>query len=92
MSITRLDDLFDVLRSKPRKRLIAAYANDAHTIEAVSKAVDLGIVDGTLVGDKQTIEKVCAELRVDVNRFEIVQESVDTKAVAKAVNMINEGE
>ena len=92
MAITRLDDLFDVLRSKPRKRLIAAYANDAHTIEAVSKAVDLGIVDGTLVGDKQTIEKVCDELHVDVNRFEIVQESVDTKAVAKAVNMINDGD
>ena len=91
MAITRLDDLFDVLRSKPRKRLIAAYANDAHTIEAVSKAVDLGIVDGTLVGDKQTIEKVCDELHVDVNRFEIVQESVDTKAVAKAVDMINDG-
>lgn len=92
MAVTRLDDLFDILRSKPRKRLVAAYANDAHTIEAVSKAVDLGIVDGTLVGDKPTIEKVCAELKVDVNRFEIVQETVDTKAVAKAVNMINEGE
>lgn len=92
MAITRLDDLFDVLRSKPRKRLIAAYANDAHTIEAVAKAVELGIVDGTLIGDKPTMEKVCADLRVDISQFEIVQESVDTKAVAKAVDRINAGE
>lgn len=92
MAITRLDDLFDVLRSKPRKRLIAAYANDAHTIEAVAKAVELGIVDGTLIGDKPTMEKVCDELNVDISQFELVQENVDTKAVAKAVDRINAGE
>ncbi len=91
MAIKRLDDLFEVLRAKPRKRLVAAYANDAHTIEAVSKAIDLGLVEATLVGDTDTIHKVCQELGIDAGRFEIVQESVDTKAVARAVQLINEG-
>ena len=35
------------LKTRPRKRLIAAYANDAHTVAAVSRAVELGIVEGT---------------------------------------------
>lgn len=91
MPITKLDDLFESLKAKPRKRIIAAYANDAHTIEAVSKAVDMGIVDATLVGDSDTIRKVCGEMRIDHSRFEIVQESVDTKAVSKAVDLINSG-
>lgn len=91
MAITKLDDLFEVLRSKPRKRLVAAYANDAHTIEAVHKAVDAGIVDGTLVGDKDTIRKVCGELGINPDVFEIVHESVDVKAVATAVALVNEG-
>lgn len=91
MAITRLSDLFEPLRNKPRKRLIAAYANDAHTIEAVSKAVDLGIVEATLVGDAPTIHKVCDELSIDASRFEIVQAAVDTEAVSKSVGLINSG-
>ena len=91
MAIQKLDDLFEVLRSKPRKRLVAAYANDAHTIEAVAAAVQAGIVEATLVGDRDTILKVCQEQKMDASQFEIVQESVDTKAVATAISLINEG-
>ena len=91
MAIQKLDDLFEVLRSKPRKRLVAAYANDAHTIEAVAAAVQAGRVEATLVGDRDTILKVCQEQKVDASQFEIVQESVDTKAVAAAISLINEG-
>lgn len=91
MATQKLDDLFEVLRSKPRKRLVAAYANDAHTIEAVAAAVQAGIVEATLVGDRDTILKVCQEQKVDASQFEIVQESVDTKAVATAISLINEG-
>ncbi|HML84655.1 MAG TPA: phosphate butyryltransferase, partial [Bacteroidales bacterium] len=57
--ITRLEQLVEVVKSKPRKRLVAAFANDSHTIEAVSNAIDLGIVEGILVGDEATIKKVC---------------------------------
>lgn len=91
MAIQKLDDLFEVLRSKPRKRLVAAYANDAHTIEAVAAAVQAGIVEATLVGDRDTILKVCQEQKVEASQFEIVQESVDTKSVATAISLINEG-
>lgn len=92
MVVRRLDDLFETLRSEPKRRLVAAYANDAHTIGAVAKAVELGIVDATLVGDEATIRGVCDELGVDVSRFTLVQESVDVKAVATAVQLINDGQ
>ncbi len=92
MSITKLDQLVDLVKSQPKKRLVAAYANDAHTIEAVNAAVDLGIVDATLVGDTVTIEKVCQENNIDVKKFKVVQESVDTKAAATACDLINNGE
>lgn len=92
MAIKRLDDLLDVLRSHPKKRLVAAYANDSHTIGAVAQAVKAGIVEATLVGDEPTIKKVCGDLGVDVSQFALVHESVDVKAVAKAVQLINEGQ
>ena len=89
--ITKLDDLLELVKSKGKKRLVAAYANDSHTIGAVSEAVDLGIVDATLVGDIDTIKKVCAEEKIDVNKFELVQEADETKAGVVAVRLINEG-
>ncbi|MGD9977090.1 MAG: phosphate acyltransferase [Bacteroidales bacterium] len=92
MKVEKLDQLFDILRSKPRKRLIAAYANDAHTIEAVSMAVDMGIVEATLVCDEATMKKVCAEHNIDPLKFRIVQEADEMKAARKAVELINKGE
>ena len=92
MAIRHLDEVFDILKSKSKKRVVAAYANDAHTIEALSGAVELGIVDATLVGDEATIKGVCAEHKIDVSKFKIVQEADEVKAAAKAVELINAGE
>ena len=89
--ITKLDDLLELVKSKGRKRLVAAYANDSHTIGAVSAAIDRGIVDAVLVGDIETIKKVCAEEGINPDKFELVQEANDVKAGAKAVELINEG-
>ncbi|HOV11916.1 MAG TPA: phosphate acyltransferase, partial [Bacteroidales bacterium] len=86
-----LDQLFDLVKSKPRRRLVAAFANDAHTIEAVSLAVDRGIVDATLVCDEPVMKKVCAEHNIDPGKFRIVQEADEIKAAEKAVALINEG-
>ena len=72
--------------------MVAAYANDDHTIEAVSMAVDMGIVEATLVGDEKTIKEVCAKHKIDPAKFRIVQENDEMKAANKAVELINKGE
>ena len=40
--ITSFEQIYEILRSKTRKRLIAAWAVDDHTITAAYKAVDRG--------------------------------------------------
>ena len=92
MPITKLAQMFEMLKSKEKKRLVAAFANDAHTIGAISGAIDKGIVEATLVGDEATIKKVCTEHKIDVNKFKIVQEADEWKATLKAVELINKGE
>ncbi len=92
MKITKLQQMFDALKGAEKKMLVAAYANDAHTIEAVSKAVDLGIIEATLVGDIDTMKKVCAEHNIDANKFRMVQEGDPQKAAFKACELINKGE
>ncbi len=92
MSITKLDQVVELVKSQPKKRLVAANANDAHTIEAVNAAVEMGVIDATLVGDTAAIEKVCTDLNIDIKKFKIVHETVDVKAAATACDLINNGE
>ncbi len=92
MKITKLEQMIDALKGAEKKRLVVAFANDAHTIEAVSKAVDLGIIEATLVGDIDTMKKVCAEHNIDADKFKMVQESDSKKAAFKACEIINKGE
>lgn len=92
MRITKLDQLIDVVKTKPKKRLVAAYANDEHTIEAVYHAIEAGIVEAILVGDESTIKEVCKQHNFDVNKFRIVQEADEMKAGSLAVSLINNGE
>ncbi|MDD4149496.1 MAG: phosphate acyltransferase, partial [Bacteroidales bacterium] len=91
MNITKLTDVIEAVKSKPKKRLSVAFANDPHTIEAVSSAIDIGIIEGILVGDEKTIKEICEHEKIDVNKFTIVQESDEIKATTTAVRLVNEG-
>ena len=72
MEIRKLEQMFEVLRSKPKKRLVAAYANDDHTICAVNAAVKEGLIDATLLGDEYTIKEVCKAENIDPAIFTII--------------------
>lgn len=91
--ITKFSDVFAELKNKGIcKKMVAAWAVDEHTIEAASKAVDLGFVKATLVGDEALIKSVCSANGIDASKFEIVNEPVELKAVSKAVQMVHDGD
>jgi len=89
--ITKLSDMITAAKTKGKVRLVAAFANDAHTIGATSKAVDAEIIDATLVGDIETIKATCKSEGIDVNKYTLVQEANEAMAAVKAVALINEG-
>jgi phosphate butyryltransferase len=90
--IKNFDELFEVLRSKTKKRLVAAWAVDDHTVTAAGKAVQLGIVEATLVGDKDKILAVCEAEKLDPALFTIVDNKDELKSIAQAVSMVKNGE
>jgi phosphate butyryltransferase len=90
--ITTFEQIFDQLRSKAKKRLVAAWAVDDHTINAARLAVEAGIVEATLVGDEKMIRQVCSDEKIDPAIFKIVPIDDELKAVSLAVDLINAGE
>ena len=93
MKIEKITDIYEVLKGRTeKKRLVVAYANDSHSIEAVAQAVEMGLVEATLVGDTEAIKQICAENGYDISRFRIVHETNDTKGAERAVELIRNGE
>ncbi|MCK9206124.1 MAG: phosphate acyltransferase [Salinivirgaceae bacterium] len=91
MNITKLEQMYEVLRGAKKKRLVAVWANDSHTISAVSQAIDLGIVEGTLVGDVTGIKKVCHAEGIDAGKFQLIDCKSDSQAGEISVKLINDG-
>ncbi len=89
--ITKLEEIIATVREGGRRRVVVAYGQDSHSIEAASSAYDMGVADITLVGDKQIIESICSQDGIDSSKFEIIDESVDVRCVEIALRMINEG-
>lgn len=90
--ITNFEQIFEQLCSKPKKRLVAAWAVDDHTISAAADAVNKGIVDATLVGDEKLIRQVCTQEKIDISIFNIVNIEDELRALSISVDLINSGE
>ena len=87
------NEIISALQSRgARKRMIAAWGVDGHTIAAAAEAVRLGLADVTLVGDQDMIAEACAVEGADVSLFTVVHNPDEMKSVAQAVQMIRDGE
>ena len=90
---TSFSEIFEELRSRgTRKRMVAAWGVDSHTIAAASKAVELGLADVTLVGDEAMIAEACRVENGDPSIFTIVHNPAELPSVAQAVQMVRDGE
>ena len=90
---TKFEEIFAELKGRgAKKRMVAAWGVDSHTIAAAAKAVDLGLADVTLVGDQERIAEACREEGVDMSIFTIVHNPDELPSVAQAVQMIREGQ
>ena len=91
--MNNFSEIFEYLQSRDsKKRMVAAWGVDDHTISAASQAIDLGLVEVILVGDEKMIAEVCHNENIDSAKFTIVHNPVELSAVAQAVQMVRDGE
>ena len=73
------------------KKVSVAVAQDSAVLEAVRAAKDRNIADAILVGDRDKIEAVAKEDKVDISDFEIVDIKDDIEASLAAVKLVRDG-
>ncbi|MEL7567898.1 MAG: bifunctional enoyl-CoA hydratase/phosphate acetyltransferase [Dehalobacterium sp.] len=70
----------------------AAVAADREVLEAIKYADELDLANAVLVGDKEKIEEIGAEINLDLSRFRIVDEPDPVKATQKACQQVRTGD
>lgn len=89
--IKNLDELLKAAQNQVQKKLVLVNGVDAHSLEAASKAVELGLVDVIVTGSENQIEATCKELNIPSGQFELRHAKTDDEAARIALELIAEG-
>jgi len=84
------DEVYELLKANPKRRLAVAWGVDEHSVCAASMAIDAGFCEATLYGDRKMIEAVCQKENIDIAKFNIVDVPVELKAIQEAVTAVHE--
>ena len=90
MRLERLADLFVYTKTLQKKTLVAVNAVDAHTLEAISEAVKLGIVTGVVTGNRAKIIEQCQINHIDYQEFKIIHAETEEEAAQLAVEEVKQ--
>ena len=81
-----------MLALKKKHRIAIAWAQDANTIGALSKAVRKGFIEAILIGNPSEIKSVCRSEGIDEKAFIVVNSDNEEKASYEAVRLAKTGE
>jgi phosphate butyryltransferase len=90
--ITDFEQLLDEIADYPLRTVAVAVAQKRPVIAAMRMAMEHYIARPVLVGNAGRIRELCAEVGLDVDRAEIVNEPDDLRAAAQASEIVKRGE
>ncbi len=91
MAIKNFEELKKMASSAEKRTVAVACAHDAHTLEAVLKAHEEGLLDYILIGKEDEIVEKSKLHGASVSRENIVNCESDELCAAEAVKLVNEG-
>ena len=86
------DELINRLKNIESKKIAVAMAEDKEVLEAFEDARAIGAATGILIGNKEKIERICAESNIDTTRYEIINIKDEQDCVNTAVSMVKDGD
>lgn len=87
--LKKLEDLRSIVSNEPVKKLVLAAAQDQHSLSAVLRAAQDGIVDPILIGDKEAIQNIAASNGYNIGGLRIIHEADMDMAVEMSVKMVS---
>lgn len=93
MIIKQLDDLVEQAKSmKEKSRVAVVAAEEEHTLEAISKAKQDGMISPMLVGNEKKIQGILESMGENVSNYEIISSKSPEESLDIVVKLINKKE
>jgi phosphate butyryltransferase len=86
--ITKFEQVFEKIKSHPKKQVAVAVAQDETVLNAVIMAEEKNITDYILVGDEKKILEIGDETGLKIKENKIYNEPNNIRAVATAVELV----
>jgi phosphate butyryltransferase len=87
-----LNDILALAKKIGPKKVAVALAEDEEVLLALEQARKERIIEAILVGTKEKIEKLARKEQIDIEKFEIDEETDGFEASLKCCELINKGE
>lgn len=87
--LRKLEDLKAIVANGPVRKLVLATAQDQHSLSAVIRAAQDGIIEPILIGDKESIQNIASANNWDISGFRIIHEAETEVSVEMAVKMVS---
>jgi phosphate butyryltransferase len=90
--VCKFEDIIKLAKTKEPKTLAVAVAQDMDVLMSVKKAIQEGIINAILVGDKESIINIAKEIDFDIEQVEIIDVKDKVKACDVAVKKVTDKE
>ena len=91
--IHKLSELIDRAKSKPKRKIAVAAAEDEPVLKSIMSAMKEGIVTPILIGNKAEIENIALSIDFDLSDVQIIHNDKGANESARiAVSMVKSGE
>lgn len=89
--IKSFKQLVENIKGYSKKTVVVVCAHDEHTLEAVVKAEEEGLVTSILLGNSEEITRLLKQLNFNKSAETIIETPTDQAAAQKAVELVREG-
>ncbi len=91
MVLKDLKTFIEIAKTKPRKNIAVAAAEDKPVLQAVAAAISEGFVNAVLIGDEENIKSISEEISFDLKNIRIIDEKNPANAAKLAVKEVRDG-
>ena len=81
------EEILNYAKSLEPKTIAVACAQDEDVLKSVEEARKLGVVRAVLVGNREEITRICQELGIDINQYEVIDnpDKAESSQIAAAL-------
>jgi phosphate butyryltransferase len=80
-----------ICAERGKKRVSVAMAEDAGLLSAIDDANKFGLIDATLVGNTEKMKACAAEAKIDISKYNLIEEKSEAGCGLSAVTEVSSG-